>query len=150
MASDDSIHATDGVAAVDVELHLMQRVAEASAIAVCVEAELADVGGSTLIVRKPISQADASRRVRSALEVAASRNAIAMHALRIAVCEFTFALRSEGITPEAVLITLKNLIDNRALPQIVPHQSDWNGDLLRESISTWCIKAYFDSEGACV
>lgn len=150
MASENSIHATYEGSSVDVELDLMHRIAEASAIAVCVEAEFADAGASTLIVRNAISQADASRRVRSALEVAASRNAIAIDALRIAVCEFTFTLRREGITPEAVLVTLKNLIDDQALPRVPSHESDRNGDLLREHISTWCINAYFDSEGACI
>lgn len=150
MTSEDSIRATDGVASVDIELDLMRRIAEASAVAICIEAEFADAGESAWIVRKAISQAAASRRVRSALEVAASRNAIAMDALRIAVCEFTVALRSEGIAAEAVLIALKNLIDDRALPRIAAHESDSSGNGLRESISTWCIKSYFETEGACI
>ena len=72
-----------------------------------------------------------------------------MNALRIAVCEFTFAHRGQGLTPEGVLIALKKLIEDRATPQIANHGSDWNGDRLRESVSTWCIKAYFNAEGGC-
>lgn len=132
----------------DDDLELMSRICEASATATCAEA--ADFEMSVATVRHAISDADASRRVRLAVEVAASRDAIAMDALRTAVCEFTFALRRDGVTPEGVLIRLKQLIDNETLPLIRSHPSDNDGHRLRERISTWCIKAYFDSEGACL
>jgi hypothetical protein len=125
----------------------MRRIAEASATAICTEAAEFDVGIAS--VRHAISHADASRRLRLAVEVAASRDAIAMAALRVAVCEFAFALRQEGSTPEAVLINLKQLIDHETMPLISTHPSDRGGTRLRESISTWCIKAYFQSDGAC-
>jgi hypothetical protein len=127
----------------------MRRIAEASATAICAEAA-AEAAGTTLVIRHAISQADASRRVRAAVVVAASRHEVAMHALKIAVCEFTYSLRREGLTPEHVLVSLKQLIDDRSLPPIPAHESDWSGNRLRESMSTWCIRAYFDSEGACV
>lgn len=92
--------------------------------------------------------ADASMRVRLAVEKAASRDAAAMHALRIAVCEYTFALREEGLTPEIVLIKLKSLIDDRTRPQFTQRDARY-GEGLRQNISTWCIKAYFNSAGTC-
>jgi hypothetical protein len=144
-----SERSSEAVQSAESDLELMRRIAEASATAICADA-LAEAAGTTLVIRTAISQADASRRVRAAVAVAASRHDVAMHALKIAVCEFTYALRRDGVTPEGVLVSLKQLIDDRALPRIPPHESDWSGNRLRESISTWCIKAYFDSEGACI
>jgi hypothetical protein len=72
-----------------------------------------------------------------------------MHALRMAVCEFTLAHRGEGLMPEHVLIALKHQVNCRAMPRIARNESDRNGNRLRENLSTWCIKAYFDTEGAC-
>ena len=127
----------------------MRRIANASATAICAGAAAADTDEVALAVRHAIAQANSSRRLRGALELAASRDAAAMHALRLAVCEFTFAYRGEGLTPERVLIALKQLVDDRAMSPIKTHVSDWNGDRLRENVSTWCIKAYFNAEGAC-
>ena len=128
---------------------LMCRIADASAIAICAEAATAEADEVTISVRHAIAQADAAQRLCGAVGLAANRNAIAMKALRLAVCEFTFAHRGDGFAPEKVLIALKKLIDDRATPPIAPHESDWNGERLRENISTWCIKAYFNNEGAC-
>ena len=75
-------------------------------------------------------------KLRDAVRLAASRDAQVMRALRLAVCEFTFAHRSDGLTPESVLIALKNLIDDRTTPRITPHESDRNGERLREKISS--------------
>lgn len=88
-------------------------------------------------------------RLLIALQEAASRDAKAMEALRIAVCEFTVALRAEGTTPERVLVTLKGVINQRTLPQFLSHSSDRNGTWLRESVSTWCIKSYFNEGVPC-
>jgi len=149
MAGDDRTDRTGPLGPKESDFELMRKLAEASALAICAGAADAEADEATLAVRHAIAQADASHRLRAAVQRAASRHEIAMTALRLAVCEFTFAHRSEGFTPERVLIALKKLIDDRAMPPIAPHESDWNGDRLRERISTWCIKAYFDSEGAC-
>jgi hypothetical protein len=138
--------ASQNVSPAEEDVELMRRIAESSATATCA----AEFEMSVANVRHAISEADASRRLRLAVEVAASRDAIAMEALRVAVCEFTFALRQQGKTPEAVLIGLKHLIDNQVLPSIRTHPSDHGGHRLRASISTWCIKAYFESDGACL
>ncbi|MDQ6770756.1 MAG: hypothetical protein M3Z54_12300 [Gemmatimonadota bacterium] len=73
-----------------------------------------------------------------------------MNALRVAVSSFTVALKTEGLTPEAVLILLKRVINNRSFLVIAPHVSDWTGDHLRETISTWCIKEFFREKSAYV
>jgi hypothetical protein len=103
---------------------------------------------SSLALQQAIARSELAKRLHAAIEEAASRDAIAMKALRIAVCEFTLALRDAGTTPEAVLITLKSVISSKSLPQFTPHSSDRNGEQLRQSISTWCIKAYFDQNTA--
>lgn len=125
----------------------MQEAAEASAMALCAAEETAEQQAS---VRSAIIAADSAQRVRHALQLAASRHTLAMDTLRIAVCEFTLEHRSKGVTPERVLIILKGIIEDRATPYILPHQSDLSGDRLRENISTWCIKSYFSTEAACI
>ena len=131
------------------DFDLMQRIAEASATAICAGVAAADADEIAIAVRRADEQAATARRVVQALELAASRDAAAMHALRLAVCEFTYAHRNEGLTPERVLVALKGVVHSRAMAPIRSHMSDRNGNRLRESVSTWCIKAYFDSEGAC-
>ena len=148
MASSDSLGSSP-MGSADTDFDLMHRIADASATALCAEVAAAEDEESTIAVRHAIAQEETSHRLRGALELAASRDAIAMHALRMAVCEFTFAHRGEGLMPEHVLIALKHLVNSRAMPRIARDKSDENGDRLRESLSTWCIKAYFNTEGAC-
>lgn len=89
-----------------------------------------------------IPDAELSERLRMAVEQAAAGNADSMEGLRLAVSEFTVALKNAGTTPEAVLITLKTVIRNRSILGIAPHAADWRGQL-REKVSTWCIDEYF-------
>jgi hypothetical protein len=103
---------------------------------------------SALALQLAIPEAEICQRLRIAVEEAASRSAESMHALRHAVCNFTLALRDEGTTPERVLIALKTIVNNRALLVIAPHTSDWRGDHLRETISTWCIEEFFKEKTA--
>jgi hypothetical protein len=65
-----------------------------------------------------------------------------MEALRLAVCAFTVALRDEGITPEAVLISLKAAIHAETFSRI-HHTSTWSGPRLQETVTTWCIQDYY-------
>ncbi|MDQ6689149.1 MAG: hypothetical protein M3Z18_01430 [Gemmatimonadota bacterium] len=90
-----------------------------------------------------IPEAELCERVRAAVADAAVRDAASMTRLRGAVTSFTVALRDIGTTPERVLIALKTVISNRSFVAITPHASDWNGDALRERVSTWCIEAFF-------
>jgi len=95
-----------------------------------------------------IPSAELCDRLRTAITIAASRDVAAMSALRLAVCEFTEVLKAEGTTPEAVLIALKTVVNNRALPIIGTDSSDWSGVLLREKMSTWCIEEYYREKSA--
>ena len=97
---------------------------------------------SALALLVTIPEAELSERLRLAVEEAAAGNAVSMEGLRLAVSEFTVALKNAGTSPEAVLITLKTVIHNRSVLGTVPHASDWRGQL-REKVSTWCIDEYF-------
>ena len=133
----------------DAALEMMRRIADASAAATCGDPG-SELEESSMALDQAIARAELADRLRSAIEDAASRDAIAMNALRIAVCEFTLALRDEGTTPEGVLITLKSVINRKSLPNFVPHDSERNHDKLRENMSTWCIQAYFKQNTPCV
>ena len=82
------------------------------------------------------------RRLLAAVQDAASRNAKSMDRLRATVEEVTVVLRNEGATPESVLITLKTLVNIRALP-LDPRVPPGTGDQLREQISKWSIEEFF-------
>lgn len=97
---------------------------------------------SELALLVSIPSAELSERLRLGVQAAAAGNADAMEALRAAVQEFTVALKNAGTSPEAVLITLKTVIQNRSLLGITPHALDRKGQL-REQVSTWCIDEYF-------
>ncbi|HVS59339.1 MAG TPA: hypothetical protein VHE82_01460 [Gemmatimonadaceae bacterium] len=120
----------------------------ASAIAPNAEAVFAELHHATLALQLAIPEAELCERVRRAVEDAAARDAGSMKELRLAVRSFTVALRDIGTTPERVLIALKTVINNRTLVAIAPHASDWNGDELREKISTWCIEEFFRKKTA--
>ena len=91
---------------------------------------------------------DLCEQLRRAVSEAASRDAASMHALHVAVRSFTIALRDDGTTAERALIAIKTVINNRTLLVIAPHTSDWRGDTLRETISTWCIEEFYKEQPA--
>lgn len=130
-------------------LDIIRRIADASAATTCAELG-SELEESSIALDQAIARAELTGRLCVAIEEAASRDAVAMDALRIAICEFTLALRDEGTTPEGVLITLKSVIDRKSLPNFVPHDSQRQHDKLRESMSTWCIQAYFQQNVPCV
>lgn len=99
-------------------------------------------------LRFDLPQAELCERLRKGVERAASRNADSMEALRVAVCEFTNALKEKGTSPEGVLICLKALIADQTFSLIPPHPSDLSGFQVREQISTWSIREFFrDGKG---
>ncbi|HMA21354.1 MAG TPA: hypothetical protein VKO87_11175, partial [Gemmatimonadaceae bacterium] len=117
-------------------LEIMRRIADASAAATCGDPG-SELEESSIVLDQAIARSDLADRLRSAIEDAASRDAIALNALRIAICEFTLALRDEGTTPEGVLITLKSVIDRKSLPSFVFHGSERSSQsTLRENMST--------------
>ena len=82
-------------------------------------------------------------RLLMAVQRAASTDTRSMEALRSAVEEFTVNLKNDGATPEAVLITLKAVINNRAFPSVNLNERYSTGDPLSSKISTWSIKEFF-------
>ncbi|MEO8580627.1 MAG: hypothetical protein ABI469_10300 [Gemmatimonadales bacterium] len=80
------------------------------------------------------TRAEHSNALRVAVDEAATRSAESMLALRIAVVAFTTDLRDTGMTPEAVLISLKKVVRQR---------TDFAGIMMREKISSWCIEEFF-------
>ena len=81
--------------------------------------------------------------LHAAVERAAQRSADSMTALRVAVEQFTVALRDDGLKAEGVLISLKSVINNRAFPVIRPYAGDRDDDDLRQQISTWSIEEFY-------
>lgn len=79
----------------------------------------------------------------SAVVRTAERSADSMSALRLAVENFTAVLRDDGATAEAVLISLKNVINSRAFPHARPFAIESRDEDLRHQISTWSIKEFY-------
>ncbi|HVF38409.1 MAG TPA: hypothetical protein VM939_00825 [Gemmatimonadaceae bacterium] len=97
---------------------------------------------SVAVLQDALSQAERSLRLHAAIERTASKSSESMEALRLAVCAFTLAMREQGQTPEAVLIHLKEAIQAETLGPFW-RLTDEKGPILRETITTWCIKDYF-------
>ena len=129
-------------------LDLVHIIAENAASGLAADAASTDAESSAFALERAISQAELSERLRDALGRAAARNADSMEALRVAVCAFTLALRDEGVTPEAVLISLKAAIQKQTLIPLW-ETSTWSGPSLQETITTWCINDYF-AEKDCI
>ena len=92
-----------------------------------------------------IRQAELSDKMRLAVENAAFTSAESMTALRAAISEFTIALRNAGTTPEAVLISLKAVINSQVFAPMW-HISTWPRPQLGSTMTTWCIEEYFRQE----
>jgi hypothetical protein len=119
----------------------LRALAEASGMAACAE-DSGEFDASQILITAEIAQADLSNRLRLAVVAAAVNSAGSMAELRIAICAFTVARRGEGSSPEAVLIALKRVINVETF-EPVWLLSTWNGDQLRQKITTWCIQDYF-------
>ena len=126
--------AQEAASPIEEALNLVRTLAENSASGLEAEADA--------ILRQSISQAELASRLRAALERAAEKSSESLEALRLAVCAFTVALRDEGITPEAVLISLKAAIHSETFGRI-NSASTWNGPRLQETVTTWCIQDYY-------
>ena len=83
--------------------------------------------------------------LHAAVTRAAARSADSMQALQLAVRRFTVALQSDGATPEAVLISLKAVINSRTFEVAPMYAGDLTADELRHLISTWSIKEFFSA-----
>jgi hypothetical protein len=101
---------------------------------------------SAKILRLAMPSQPACDRVREAVVNAAARDAESMELLRASVGHFTTEMRGAGATPEAVLISLKALVNAGVGPVISHTLDDWSGYILRDKMSTWCIDEYFSDE----
>lgn len=89
------------------------------------------------------AESKAGRLLRIAVEEAATRRSGSIRDLRIAVHQFTMTLRVAGRTPEAVLVALRKVLDQRSAPGVDGHWVDKLSPIIREQMSTWCIEDYF-------
>ena len=83
--------------------------------------------------------------LHAAVARAAARSAGSMDALQLAVRRFTLALQNDGATAEAVLISLKSVINARTLEVSPTSMGDLSADELRHLISTWSIREFFSA-----
>lgn len=94
---------------------------------------------------RPVPPAEVCEELHAAVARAAARSADSMAALELAVRRFTVALQNEGATPEAVLISLKTVINSRTFHVAPTSMGDLSGDELRQLISTWSIREFFSA-----
>ena len=80
--------------------------------------------------------------LHTAVERAAQRSVDSMNELRVAVEKFTIALRADGLKAEAVLISLKSVINSRTFSVTRAYAGEHDDDL-RQQISTWSIKEFY-------
>jgi hypothetical protein len=149
MTKTPAIQAIEAISGGESALDVMRRIADASAIATVDSDVSQELRDSSLALHQAIQRVTLTQRLHQAMEDAAARDAASMEALRLAVCEFTIVLREEGTTPEGTLILLKNAVNRKALPLLAPPGADRRDHPLRETISTWCIEAYFKQGSIC-
>jgi hypothetical protein len=83
------------------------------------------------------------RGLCSEIPFARTRSAGSVRELRIALELFTVTFRDTGTTPEAVLILLKMVIEQRSTPGRTLRSEIELSPIIREQMSTWCIQDYF-------
>lgn len=96
---------------------------------------------------RPLPPDPLCEELHIAVEHAAARSAASINTLRFAVRRFTAALKQDGASPEAVLISLKSIINSRTFPVVISAH-DWSSEDLRHQISTWCIEEFFSEKKA--
>jgi hypothetical protein len=94
----------------------------------------------------PLTDAMGSR-VAAALDAAVLRHVATQHELRAAVSACVDSLRTQGMTPEGTVITVKALITHLARTASPLHrdQSLRAADYFKSELAEWCIAAYFRS-----
>lgn len=79
------------------------------------------------------------RAIIGALDAAASTRQFEHPAIRASVVAYAEAVRIAGRPPEWLIVDLKKLIANDALPEL----RDWFRSVLRDRLVTWGISGYF-------
>jgi len=98
------------------------------------------------VVKQALTESEACEVLRRALVQAATSSAGSLKELRVALDQFTLTFRATGTTPEAVLIRLRKVIDERSVPGLSIRPIDQLSPIIREQMSTWCIQEYFRKE----
>ena len=95
------------------------------------------------VVKQAITEGEACEALRLAVLAAATRSAGSIKELRIALEQFTVTFRDAGTTPEAVLIRLTKIVEQRSVFSHTPRAEIELSPIIREQMSTWCIQDYF-------
>jgi hypothetical protein len=95
------------------------------------------------VVEGAVSEAEACEMLRLAVERAATRSAGSIKDLRLALEQFTVTFREAGTSPEAVLIRLKKIVEQRSTPGLILRAEIELSPIIREQMTTWCIQDYF-------
>ena len=66
--------------------------------------------------------------------------------LRLAACDFVRELRVRGLSPEATVVAVKDVLRRDISGQTPTHDSRREADALVERVVTWCIEEYYRSE----
>lgn len=123
-------------------------VQESSDIARRAKAACEDLRRAASISDRPLPPDPLCEELHIAVEQAALRSAASINSLRFAVRRFTAALKQDGASPEAILITLKSVINSRTFPVVFNSTQDSSAEDLRHQISTWCIEEFFAEKKA--
>ena len=105
---------------------------------ICAQARQAEIA-----LNHPMPSETLCEELLGAARNASTRNAASMKALRGAVGRFTAALKNDGAPPEAILVSIKSVVNSPVFPSIVSPSRDVNPERLRQLISTWCIEDMF-------
>jgi hypothetical protein len=83
------------------------------------------------------------RAFRAALN---GRQQADVEALRVSACEHVRDLRGRGLSPEAVVVAVKDIVRRSITGQTPTHDSRREAEMLVERVVTWCIAEYYRSE----
>ena len=63
--------------------------------------------------------------------------------LRVAVCDYVYDLRRQGVAPESAVISIKEVVRRTISGQTPTHDSRRDADALVERVVTLCIEEYY-------
>lgn len=121
---------------------------ESADIARRAKAACEDLRRAASTSHRPLPPDPLCEELHIAVERAAARSAASINSLRFSVRRFTAALKQDGASPEAILITLKSVINSRTFSVAYDSTQNWSSEDLRQQISTWCIEEFFTEKKA--
>jgi hypothetical protein len=99
--------------------------------------------------RQPADGGDAAAEaLRSAFRFAlGGRQESDAARLRVCACEYVRELRWRGVSPEAAIVAVKDVLRRAVSGHTPTHDSRREADALVERVVTWCIAEYYRTEG---